>query len=329
MKRVLECGILCIMLASIVGCGKEKPVSEDEIKQTVLQNDSLYSEYAEAGEEFDEVSFSIDDRRTDSENGTDVITCELNYSNDDFSYETAYEVSYHYYDQGWKLEHAYQTGYDLEILSEPELDDATADEIAAEEGWAYCTPLSVNMGYSDASIEAYGVETEEYCDRAVICEIEYEFDSSPNVGWYYTGYYVTGGGWTTLREDAFLGSWSLITNQYSLVEGEVYLEITAIDFTNNTISYNISGNWSDIAVTEEEQDFEPIDFGTGISGEGTLTTYEFDNHTYDRVDITDQACILLNSKGVVFGYGSHDLSYGGTTYDENVPYCSTMTKTSN
>ena len=124
-------GILILMLLTITltACTKDKTKTEKEILEDIKTNDDYFSTY-----NLNVDSFEVTKRQTNQESKSDYVWCDVTASNDDFTYNAQYEVTYGLYNDGWLLDSCYNDYFDYSANWYPSEEDAKEyfDEINSD-----------------------------------------------------------------------------------------------------------------------------------------------------------------------------------------------------
>lgn len=307
--------IVILVCVGVAGLSlKKKPLSENQIAENLKVMDSLCVQYENADENWNEVSFHLDSRRTDSDAGIDYVTGTFRCERDDFVYQVQYELYYRYFDRGWILEDGEKGIEKYEINTEPELNETITNEIIQEEGWKNYELDYTERDDDRATVYIHGIKEESYYTNKIPCDVCFIFDPAPGKGWIYESYIThEKDGYVIPRGEAFVGTWELTPVQLPFTEKSsmrVDLLISEVDFDALTITYAIAGRWY-----EAYQNSELSDYGTGDWTEGKLLEYELYSASYYRTFLPNGDSILLSlGKGVCLGYGVNDLTTGDPPY---------------
>lgn len=237
---------ICLMSGSILllcSCGK-RANTEEEIRDDILLKDGIFTD---CGLEIS--SFSIEERKTIKDSAIDEVWCSVNASNELFSYEASYYITYYLYDQGWIID-------DFSI----ETSKATPKEstILQEDAYAMIPAGKyIDIEYSDRITEfEEGVETffytanieHEFYNDEYIIEVIYLFN--PYCGWEYyeTAEDYCGYSW---NEDAFLGKWSIDSYFWNTY---FEMDIQNIDLEKGTINCTYSAKGGGVERISKEED---------------------------------------------------------------------------
>ena len=100
-KKIVITVLSICLLYNLYGCGNDNMLerTEDQISNDIQKEDDYINTY---NLEID--SISISKRQTNIEDKNDYIWCDIDASNDKFSYSAKYEITYILYNDGWDLE---------------------------------------------------------------------------------------------------------------------------------------------------------------------------------------------------------------------------------
>ena len=121
--------ILMLLIITLTACTKDKTKTEKEILEDIKTNDDYFSTY-----NLNIDSFEVTKRQTNQESKSDYVWCDVTASNDDFTYNAQYEVTYGLYNDGWLLDSCYNDYFDYSANWYPSEEDAKEyfDEINSD-----------------------------------------------------------------------------------------------------------------------------------------------------------------------------------------------------
>lgn len=215
-KKLLFFLILVIYsLLLLTSCGGPKEKSETDILNDIQGQDDFFVDYELIIEDY-----NIIKRQTNPDDKTDYVWVEINASNDEFTYDAAYELIYVLYNEGWQLENFNISAQSYEASDYDFITQADADMAISEAGYDEYT-----YEYRDTSINQV-----TFYYAASISEMLLRTDYAVRVN--YTFY--PQGGWrrTSIENDVLgycpdlVGTWKSTEYDMDLTVNVLSLEKT-------------------------------------------------------------------------------------------------------
>lgn len=322
-ERKLGLAVIIIMLLTISACNNQDDVNahfsigmigntmEKPWKITLEQKDvvkkklpytseKLQEQFCRDGEIFQIypdlhiTHFEITDRRTNTQGGTDLVTCAVSAENHSFSYSAFVTMSFTLYDQGWLLENmdSYEEAYcPLNCTITQDM----ADGLAATLDYDEAVPVGNDISLEDGRAYFYydTKEYEGYWEIDSYLMLIYEF--TPETGWAFKEEDLTTDSehWNLNK---LCGTWR---TEKAGMDGYFEMTIENIDSDHGIVSGSYSCDINDIGLTQRLQRDEAGDFSFGddwwyLVGGSIFQRFRIEIDKYNGVVFGDKYCEKIN-----------------------------------
>ncbi len=175
--------ILLVIVVSIwcFACGKDRKVTEKQIKNDIQNNVYMISDYA-----LDIDSFEIVSRRTDAEMKYDQISVDIEASNSDFCLDAQVQMRYGLYDNGWVLDECNVVDSNYKALKV--CDKVIAENAIFEDHPQYSLQYMDCTSEENSAVFSYFAVNEPNSIITSKYAIEVECIYSPDKGWHVDSY---------------------------------------------------------------------------------------------------------------------------------------------
>ena len=192
---------------------------EKEILEDIKTNDDYFSTYNLSVD-----SFEVTKRQTNQESKRDYVWCDVTASNDDFTYNAQYEVTYGLYNDGWLLDSCYNDYFDYSANWYPSEEDAKEyfDEMKYDlifDDFVFNGESYKENNYIEYSGTISGEREGKYLISDYDLTLSYTF--YPNQGWV-----------ETLSEIPIYRTYDILGEWYG-EKGQDYYSFNFIDTTYN------------------------------------------------------------------------------------------------